>query len=232
MSLGEYIGAGSGTTKLLLHLNGNSTDSSGNGNNGTDGSGVSYVAGKFGQAANFDGGVNAYINCGSGASIDQLFASGATFIAWVNPDGNEDNKRIVSKNNNTSSGWHFNLRYSTGYKIEFFVGGSTTNGQWDTTNNTAITAGEWHMVAVTYNSSLTSNDPIIYVDGSPVGITEVTTPVSINSDAGNNLEIGGYASVDRNIDGKIDEVIYENRIWTPAEIKKYYTYAKGRFGIL
>ena len=36
MTLGEYIGAGSATTKLLLHLNGNSTDSSGNGNNGTD----------------------------------------------------------------------------------------------------------------------------------------------------------------------------------------------------
>ena len=35
MSFGEYLGAGSSTTKLLLHLNGNSNDSSGNGNNGT-----------------------------------------------------------------------------------------------------------------------------------------------------------------------------------------------------
>ena len=49
MSLGEYIP--NSNTKLLLHLNGNSTDSSGNGNNGTD-TNITYGLGygKFGQS--------------------------------------------------------------------------------------------------------------------------------------------------------------------------------------
>jgi len=29
-----------------------------------------------------------------------------------------------------------------------------------------------------------------------------------------------------------DEMIFENRAWTPVEIQKYYTYAKWRFGIV
>jgi hypothetical protein len=30
----------------------------------------------------------------------------------------------------------------------------------------------------------------------------------------------------------LDEVIIENRAWSATEIKKYYTYARGRFGII
>jgi len=56
MSLGEYTGAGSGTTKLLLHLNGNNTDTSGNSNSSTD-TAITYsqANGKFGQGAGFNG---------------------------------------------------------------------------------------------------------------------------------------------------------------------------------
>ena len=58
-TLGEYLGAGASTTKLLLHLNGKSTDSSGNGNNGTN-SNITYslANGKFGQGAGFNGSSN------------------------------------------------------------------------------------------------------------------------------------------------------------------------------
>ena len=48
-----------------------------------------------------------------------------------------------------------------------------------------------------------------------------------------DLSIGrlGSASSDY-FPGNIDEVIVENVVWTPEYIKKYYTYSKGRFGIL
>ncbi len=29
--------------------------------------------------------------------------------------------------------------------------------------------------------------------------------------------------------GTLDEVIIENVVWTPAQVKKYYTYSKGRY---
>lgn len=53
MTLGEYLP--NSNTKLLLHLNGSSADSSGNNNNGTDTS-ITYsqANGKFGQGAGFD----------------------------------------------------------------------------------------------------------------------------------------------------------------------------------
>jgi hypothetical protein len=32
--------------------------------------------------------------------------------------------------------------------------------------------------------------------------------------------------------GSMDEVIVENVAWSAEKVKKYYTYAKGRFGII
>ena len=69
MSLGEYNGAGSGTTKLLAHLNGNSNDSSGNANNGSD-TNITYslANGKLGQGAGFNGS-SSLIDYGNPASL-------------------------------------------------------------------------------------------------------------------------------------------------------------------
>ena len=71
MSAGEYLGAGSTTTKLLLHLNGNSNDSSGNGNNGTV-YGATLTTDRFGNAnsANSFNGTNNYIEIPNSTSID------------------------------------------------------------------------------------------------------------------------------------------------------------------
>ena len=53
MTLGEYNWAGAATTLWLYHLNWNSNDSSGNGNNWTD-TNISYVDWKFWQCGSFN----------------------------------------------------------------------------------------------------------------------------------------------------------------------------------
>lgn len=40
------------------------------------------------------------------------------------------------------------------------------------------------------------------------------------------------SSLENYLYGSIDEVILENIVWSAEKIKKYYTMAKGRFGII
>jgi hypothetical protein len=64
-------------------------------------------------------------------------------------------------------------------------------------------------VVVTYNSGSTSNDPLIYINGTSQGITENQPPAagySAASDAGQTMYIGNSNGNDRTFDGIIDEV--------------------------
>jgi len=83
---GQYLGAGSATTKLLLHLNGNSTDVSGNGNNGTDAN-ITYGLGngKFFAGAGFNG-TTSKIRCSSAIS----FTGNFTISFWIYMNDNTD----------------------------------------------------------------------------------------------------------------------------------------------
>jgi len=62
----------------------------------------------------------------------------------------------------------------TGGRVSFIVGGwSTQYGDWYTTDS-VIEDNTWHHVVITYDAGSTSNDPIIYIDGTSVGVTERT----------------------------------------------------------
>ena len=96
-------------------------------------------------------------------------------------------------------------------KIHFYVNWSTTIGDWSVS---LPSAGAWHHLLLTYSTSSTANDPVIYIDGVSVTVTEVSAPSGTppsTSDAiyvGNN---GGYARV---FDGSLAEFAVWNAILT------------------
>ena len=218
-TLGEYISKGSGTTKLLLHLNGNSTDDSGNSNNGTDTS-ITYsqANGRFGQGAGFNG-TSSKIDLGDVASLEGL--TEMTISVWF-------------KTTLTSSGalLQKELVYQTAVVASGLVNTAIGNGgSWvgGPSSTYSVKDGKWYNLVFTFSD--TNNIGIIYINGllnnsSTINISMGTNTIQAGVGARFSGSWGDY------FNGSIDEVILENVVWTPAQIAKYYTMTKGRFGIL
>lgn len=67
----------------------------------------------------------------------------------------------------------------------------------------------WHSVGFTYDPSSTANDPVIYVNGSSVTVTEQTAPSgTANSGNSSALRIGNRSAGDRNWDGDLFRVAW------------------------
>ena len=181
---------------------------------------------KYGTNALDDNEVNnAYVDFGSAASLDNITA--LTVCAWVaaDTDGNNggslcDAGSIIGKNDN-SDGW--NLCFQKTGQIRFrvrFSGSGSVN--W-TTNDTPYSSydGSYHHICATYNNSSTSNDPIIYFDGSARAITESTAPVgTYNTDAAFTVKLGleNTASNEAEFDGRLDEIFISKRVLNSTEI--------------
>lgn len=224
MTNGEYLGAGNGTTKLLLHLNGNSTDSSGNGNNGTD-TNITYsqANGKFGQGAGFNG-TSSVVNF---SSFGITGNSARTYGVWIKPSSVNVLRCIMGCVPNTLKAGKTCMLYqavvaSGDIMIVFNAADFHTAGS-------KIIANEWNFICFTYNgTSLTTDNVKIYINGVSQSLTKLGTTTTADTLPDKN-RLGYDDMAGRYFNGAIDEVIIENRAWTASEVKKYYTYAKGRF---
>jgi hypothetical protein len=78
----------------------------------------------------------------------------------------------------TGIGWYWFVFSNA--KMNFTQLFTPTDGVWNTTNDvfTAILNG-WHHVAITYDNSNAANDPVMYVDGVSVPVTEAATPAGV-----------------------------------------------------
>lgn len=212
--LGEYLGAGASTTKLLLHLNGNSTDSSGNGNNGTDTS-ITYslANGIFGQGAGFNG-TSSKIKCTpAGAAV-------FTMSFWMNATA-LTNGRFIANRNRSDGKADKGIAITTGNKLRFNTYDGVT--PLNIISNLALSTGVWYHIVGVFNGSSSQLYINSVLDNSGTLGTFTT---------GSEVHLGASGAGGDYFSGKIDEFIIEDVVWTPEYIKKYYTYSKGRFGIL
>ena len=225
MTLGEYIP--NSNTKLLLHLNGNSTDSSGNNNNGVD-TAITYsqANGRFGMGAGFNGS-SSYINLPS--DISKIFegTKNYTLSFWIK--SNRQNNEDFIFNSITSTSSQYNYRNL----IVFYLNNKIQIGRYDNSSadflasTSSTTIGTWYYITITYDGSYLK----VYVNGSYNN--QVASTKSASS--------GGYANIGSLIQGgarktyysgSIDEVIIENRAWSASEVKKYYTNSRGFYATL
>lgn len=211
---------------LVAHyaLEGDATDSSGNGLDGAeeiigDGNAAVYVAGVVGMAIDLspgsngtiEGSIGPYVNCGYSPLFD--FTDGMTVGAWVNIRSLPEVWRaIVTKGdsawrlatNNTSSGFQFAF-------------GGAGRGYPGANTATQVEFDEWHYVCGTYDKSVGG---CIYLDGLLDGTSADLDGIDVNTNdvwiGGNNGDTGWRPY--RLFDGMIDEVMIFDRALSADEV--------------
>ena len=183
------------------------TDSSDNGLDGKIAKGKpKWVDGKFGGAMEFGGADMVTVDDDAALDLEDF-----TLAAWVNiPKISGPWQIIASKENRNPTGRNYGLFAHTNTGVVHYS--FTTNAGWKSFNAaTAITDGEWHHVAGTYDGS----DFKLYLDGAVDG---ETAPGTKPDNHDNFLFIGGCDIGNYWMTGTIDEVIIYNRALSEQEI--------------
>jgi hypothetical protein len=228
------------TNALVLHLkfDGNYTDSSGRGNNGTAVGSPTFVAGQIGQALHYSTKTD---NGGSGGNVtnanyvtlgrpnDLLFGSNTSFSVafWVRlPAGYAGGdlpffgSAVNSANNHGFTfcpsyqlgGWQWDL-------MEITPGGVTNNVDVNGPDN-SINDGSFHHFAVTFNRATAA--ALTYLDGAQVnsnsiasiGTFDSTNTISIGQDPTGLYPESGSAD--------LDDLGVWHRVLTPLEVYQIY----------
>ena len=105
------------------------------------------------------------------------------------------------------------------YKLRLYQFFSGVNGIWSSTN-TVLSKDKWHHIAITYNNGATTNDPIMYVDGKQVAITESSTPTgTFDADGSDELYLGNREDGARTFNGLIGMARLFDDIRTVGELR-------------
>ncbi len=171
-------------------------DSSGNGNDGNllpAGSGPQWVAGKSGNALQFDG-VNDYVNLDD---IDQIANEASMSLeAWFKTNSINTEQVVIGGRDENALAGRSLLIQTTGTGSIF---SQTTGDNSGVTGNTALVAGVWyHAVAVVNGQNLK-----VYLNGRLDGENTLTPITDISFDS---TRIGSTTIGTQWLNGVIDEV--------------------------
>lgn len=135
-------------------------------------------------------GTSSLINCGSGATLDNLADNEFTFDMWIrNEDTTAESRMIIDKGALASVGWGAYLNASGG--VSFTVTCATTSRTISTASNALMDYG-WHHVAGYFNDA---GDRKLYLALDGVWQTESASSVgAIVSDAAQSLVLGRAAN--------------------------------------
>ena len=143
---------------LVLHykFEGNANDSSGQGNHGDPNGGVSYTAGKLGQAISLDG-IDDYV------AIQNLnYASTGhtevTVCAWIRTS-NPFDQAIASFDRNEY--WRFEINGNGGEDGQLSWCVMTSGGQVDFGSQTRVDDGQWHHATGVFDNGTLG----VFIDG-------------------------------------------------------------------
>lgn len=207
------------------HLESNSNDSSGLGNNGTDTS-ITYSAGKINNAAVFNGSTSK-IQIAYNSSLDMSPNVPFSVSMWIKWSSVTDTEMICCSNG-SSRVWEFE---KTGGTLRFRINnGTSTSIRMEKTYSFTPTAGAYYMVTATYSGNASPSGMSLYLNGSSVGTgASIGGTYSAMGSNTNPLVIGtfpGYSPFTLN--GQIDELcIWKNRVLTQTDIDLLYNNGNG-----
>ena len=147
-----------------------------------------------------------------------------TYALWFRPDVVNIDQSLFGTYYNASSqdNEYVLLSAATGAKVDFWANWETSGGWWRTSSN-QLTAATWAHIVVTYDASLTTNDPIIYINGVSVSITEVSTPAGAWwSGSNSDLAISDPDYAVAAADGKFADARVYNTILSAADVLALY----------
>ena len=196
-----------GTDGLVAHyaFENDTTDSSGNGLDGTAIGDPTFAAGVAGMALDFNG--DDYVDCGGAAEFS--FTEAMTVSTWVNIRSRTTAwMAIIAKGENA---WRLGVNNETTAIHYAFTGG--TRGWLAANTATELNLDQWYHVAATYDMNVGAT---VYIDG----VADASNPdidgIVTNEFSlflGENPEATG-----RLFDGMLDEIMIYNRALSEEEI--------------
>src|SRR3989344_4023290 len=201
----------------LWHLEGDASDSSGSGNDGSLVGNVDCsVAGKFGQGCRFDG-EGDYVNFGDVTFLDNIQAFTVSF--WMKTSSTEVSSSQMPVSKSGSSDQTFQFQMSTIEQLLFGVRNSS--GSSVTTLVLGLTNTEWQHIVGVYNGT----NILLYANAALGAQNNLTGPTKDSIYA---LSIGSRGLVSRFWNGSIDEVAIFNRALSAEEIQELYNAAPSQ----
>jgi len=216
--------------ELIVHLEfeegtGATTVDSASGITASVNNSPSWVSGPSGNyAILFDGLNDEVVIDKSNPEVNDMWHGPATVAMWVQVDSftSTQTPRLLSKRFPDTNGWELIPWGDSNYYYHFSHPFTTTNGGWHTPVS-SLQLGELIHLTITYDASSDSNDPAIYINGSPVTVTEQTTPVGTpESDVNNQFYIGHNAQQNRPMNGLVDDLQIYNTILSSQEVMEVY----------
>ena len=194
---------------LVAHykFDGSANDSTVNGNNGTENGGVTYVAVKHGQVANFDGN-NDDVNVRHNSIFNLTTFS---ISGWINVEDTSSNQKLFFKDQTNNFNHDFQLYINNSSLIVQLQNGS----QQASLIAPSITEG-WHHVVFTSNGDSSNN---LYMDSILKDTNSISWVLS-----GNTLDwsFGSFSVEDAYFKGQLDDVSIYNRVLSNTEIQELY----------
>ena len=191
---------------------------------------VTYVDGKFGKCASFNG-TTSSISVPADTSIDANSMGPFMIQAWVyaDSDGENDEGRIVDKMAATDAGYRLFVKgqSSSTVILDFEVGDTGTNTRVVT--STTISTGAWHRVNAIYNTDRSGD---IYIDGTLASYsTDTTGGTATADDSANVLYFGNNAAETRCFDGEIDDIRIYDGTFTADDVEMKAILGITRFNV-
>jgi trimeric autotransporter adhesin len=147
-------------------------------------------------------------------NINEL-TSAFTIMTWIRPNGANtlgNDRTIISKKADASSGYQLVLQTNNKIRMEWSVAGTT----YSAISATSIPNLKWHNIAVTYGS----NTLAIYIDGLLDTATTITTaPVASVSDFSIGARYQDTNTINNFFKGDIDEVRMWDKVITINQIR-------------
>ena len=202
-------------------FNGNASDESGNGNNGTV-NGATLTTDRFGvvnKAYNFDG-VNDWIEISDNNLLD--LNNELTLSAWINTNSIFITQRIIDKSTTgISDSWCFDLGVMGVGDLRLIAAGTVFNQAMSQAY--IVESNIWTHVLTTYNGTTVK----FYVNGVMVYSISQTGSTPSNN---NSVRIGVNSLYnDEWFDGELDDIGMWNRALSECEVADLYNSQLGSF---
>jgi hypothetical protein len=201
-------------------------DRSGQNNHGTLTNGPTRTAGKIGQALQFDGDADTYINAGNSTTLD-LGTNDQTIALWVNLNSTQplSHSTLVSKGGE----WHDIEGYALIFKVGddsviYYVSDGTTRNNDMFLPSSGIADNQWHHVVIVHDRDTAV---YFYIDGTLRRTVDAAFNGTDISNTGKNLVIGGHWANNWHSTGLFDDVRIYNRALSDLEIKRLYNIGAG-----
>lgn len=226
----------------LWHLNNDTLDYSGNGNDGINvGADCSNsIEGQLYTSCEFFDSDNSFINLTDkdifsftdGAGTDKPFS----FSLWLNADAWETTlDGLFTKYNGVGAGKEYLfMGYSVDNKLFMRLYDDSTGGYIGRLRNNGVsTPGEWTHYVVTYNGNKSASGIKIYKNDVRIDNANDNSGTYDGMEQTDyELDIGRFQfSTERAFNGKIDEVAIWNRSLSASEIHNLYTRGASRLNI-